>query len=286
MSWLKIKQMFKTLKSSADTDKSLEIPWREFVNVVKESENAPPLHMMTVLNSLKLLEKNRNKKEIVILDHGCGTAINVFYLYALGYENVSGANVIDKAQKLNRVFNELLGIKEERIYVYDGHKLPVESGTVDLILSQQVVEHVPDEYILDYYEEEGRVLRKGGVAIHHVPHRLMPYDSHTRTWFIHYLPLILRDPIYKLFGRDPAFVKNLLHLRFPGYHYRKLKENIGSYQDYSLHKLNIKTDADTYDGYLKLRELVSWLLNLPLIGLLSGFFIRNMVCLETVSSKR
>ena len=41
----------------------------------------------------------------------------------------------------------------------------------------------------------------------------MPYESHTRTWVLHYLPRVLSLPLYRLLGRNAEFVRQHLFLR-------------------------------------------------------------------------
>mgnify|MGYP001765045447 CR=1 FL=1 len=68
---------------------------------------------------------------------------------------------------------------------------PFADDWFDVVISEEVVEHVPTSLVANYYSEAARVLRPDGVAYYTVPHRLGPYDSHTRTWFVHYLPRML-----------------------------------------------------------------------------------------------
>ena len=84
--------------------------------------------------------------------------------------------------------------------------------------SQQVLDHVADDVLEAFYAEEARVLRPGGIAYHQVPHRLVSYDSHTKTWFVHYLPGPLRRPLFRALGRDPDVVQELVRLRWPWEH--------------------------------------------------------------------
>ena len=50
----------------------------------------------------------------------------------------------------------------------------------DFIFSQQVVEHVDDDYIEAFLDEEVRVLSESGIVYHQIPHRWTPWESTRR----------------------------------------------------------------------------------------------------------
>lgn len=138
-------------------------------------------------------------------------------LAALGYRNIYGVDIGGRINHYNEIV-DAAGVGTPQFFEYDGKHIPISDHTVDFIFSQQVLEHVSDDVIEAFYAEESRLLRAGGFAYHQVPHRLVLYDSHTRTWFIHYFPRTLRRPAYRWLGHDPDYVEDLLHLRWPGFH--------------------------------------------------------------------
>ena len=75
-------------------------------------------------------------------------------------------------------------------FQYDGKELPLKSNTFDIIFSDQVMEHC--YHIDDFYREAARVLKPDGVMQVNFPHRFVPFDSHSRTWFRHWFRP--RDP--------------------------------------------------------------------------------------------
>jgi SAM-dependent methyltransferase len=158
------------------------------------------------------------------------------------------------------------------------------------VFSQQVLEHVMDDVIEAYYAEEGRVLKPGGLALHQVPHRLVPFDSHTGTWFVHYLPRVLRLRLYCWLGHDPDYVERLLCLRWPEFHRVRMIEHVGSYQDLTLRRLveirDFGNDGPVYDGSLALRRMIGAAIDMPVIGRLAGAILRRLVMIESLSVKR
>ena len=58
----------------------------------------------------------------------------------------------------------------------------------DLIISAQVAEHLRDDEVIEYYSEEGRVLKKKVWHIMNYLINIFPYESHTRLWLIHLFP--------------------------------------------------------------------------------------------------
>lgn len=288
--WVAIKERFADLVDACRTGAPLDGPWTAFAEVARATETEPPEHLWLALPELRRLEQARGGRDaIVILDHGTGTAINILYLAALGYTNVWGANVVEKAQAQNRVFREVLGLTEDRIFIYDGALLPLDDDSVDLVLSQQVVEHVPDAVLDTYYAEEGRILRSGGVALHQVPHRWMPYDGHTRTWFMTFLPKGLRNAVWPRLAANPEQIGTYLFLRDRADHFDRLERYIGATNDHSLSRIDsLRTGRDREGGGLSrtLRKLLGTMMSIPLIGRVLRAAIRPISMLETVSVKR
>lgn len=287
--WQEICVAFSALAEACRSGADIASEWEAFASLSRESERMPPTHLVVVLRRLKNLAPTAEARgRVTILDHGTGTGINILYLAALGYHDVWGANVVPKAQPQNRVFREILGKAEDRIFQYDGQTLPLADGTVDLVLSQQVVEHLPDAVIDSYYAEEGRILRNGGVALHQVPHRWMPYDGHTRTWFFTLLPDGMRLPIWKKFASNPDQIGNYLFLRDRKDHFQRAIKYIGDTHDDSLLRLKNTDAMADYHGpkaIALVRRAVGSILRIPGLGQIALGLFRPFSMMETVSTK-
>lgn len=257
--------------------------WQELITIVTRSSDPPPYHIALIVRHIERFRAGRDRKEIGVFEHGCGAGHTLVWLAAMGYTDVFGVDVKGDFAARNRVLNKVLGGDEERMVRYDGRRIPHHDARFDFIYSEQVIEHIADEVFENFYAEEARVMRPGGMAVHHVPHRLVPYDSHTRTWFIHYLP---HKPYHWIARALGSPVPHHLHLRWPWIHRRKMREVMGTCDDLTLERFQLVGDSlPYYDGSVRLRRMLSGLLNIPLLGHVSGKVLQHFVMLETISIK-
>lgn len=169
------------------------------------------------LFSLKVLKDNK----IEILDHGCGTCITLSFLAIKGFKNIWGLTEnfsndpeIDIfVKKVNNFFNLILKENITRVKIYNGRNIPFKSNKFDLIYSQQVFEHVTPELKIPFIKEEKRILKEKGLLYHQIPHRLVPYESHTKVWLLHWLPKKLFKVFFK--KNKAKFIENHLFLDWP-----------------------------------------------------------------------
>jgi ubiquinone/menaquinone biosynthesis C-methylase UbiE len=97
-----------------------------------------------------------------IIDAGCacGSILKGFRDLAV-YKRVLG---IDLSEHMIELGRKHFGYAEDELMAGSMVNLPVESETVSLLHSAQVLEHVPDEFIDPALDEFARVLRSGGRA--------------------------------------------------------------------------------------------------------------------------
>lgn len=139
-----------------------------------------------------------------ILENGCGVGMYVEHLAPLG-----GA-VIGLEFDYQRAATA--GSRSKRIINAAGEHLPHPSGSFDLVLSHEVLEHVQDD--VGAIREMVRVLRTGGRAVIFVPNRGYPFETHGIYWrgkykfgnipLVNYLPRAWRDklaPHVKVYSR-------------------------------------------------------------------------------------
>lgn len=109
-------------------------------------------------------------KSAKILDFGCGDGTNVYRLLDAGYTNVYGCDIKD--------FLKLRDPEDRsRFYIGDG-PIPVEDSMFDLVISDQVFEHVLDQ--VSVAKELNRVTREGGHGLHSFPAKFQLVEKHIK----------------------------------------------------------------------------------------------------------
>jgi len=138
-----------------------------------------------------------------ILENGCGVGTYVEHLSPLGGEVIGLEYDFERAAEARRNSPHILNAAAESI--------PLPSGTFDLILSHEVLEHVQDDRTA--VREMVRVLRSpdpasgkpGGRVVIFCPNRGYPFETHGIYWkgkyyfgnklFVNYFPRALRDKL-------------------------------------------------------------------------------------------
>lgn len=128
-----------------------------------------------------------------LLENGCGIGLYLEHLKPLGCEVFGLEYDYDRAL--------LAKSKAENILGAAGEALPLPDNSFDLILSNEVIEHVIDDQKV--IEEMVRTLLPGGRIIIFCPNRWYPFETHGLYWrdkyyfgnkaLINYLPSKLRD---------------------------------------------------------------------------------------------
>jgi ubiquinone/menaquinone biosynthesis C-methylase UbiE len=214
---------------------------------------------------------SRRNKNIKILDYGAGGGQLVAYLYLLGYENITAVDVCDKKHldRLNSLFKSL-GMTGVVLHTYNTKTLPFNDGEFDLIVSQQVVEHVTN--IEQYISECYRVLSKHGKALLDFPHRIVPFDTHTRMWFVHYFPVFVRRYFYNKYRDDGYdYYSEILHMKTPLFYNSLFKNIFDRVEDLTNDRIGCFKYKDYYEGNRKIRVIVDRVLHIPIIGF---FFLK------------
>ena len=109
-------------------------------------------------------------KTAKILDFGCGAGDTVKALRTLGYPNAFGYDVMDG--------RTLLGASRDHLTVGTllDLRLPYADNTFDLVISDQVFEHVQDQ--VRVFSELHRITKPGGHGLHIIPARYAPIEGH------------------------------------------------------------------------------------------------------------
>jgi SAM-dependent methyltransferase len=128
-----------------------------------------------------------------ILENGCGLGLYLKHLAPFGGRLVGLEYELDRAREAKDTADQILGAA--------GEDLPFPSSSFDLILSNEVIEHVLDDQ--KAIQEMVRTLKPGGRIVLFCPNRGYPFETHGVYWrgeyyfgnklFVNYLPRSLRD---------------------------------------------------------------------------------------------
>ena len=108
-------------------------------------------------------------KSATILDFGCGAGGVFRGLRSLGFVNAEGYDLAESSR-----------LSEDWDHLTTGtvmnQRLPYADNSFDLIISDQVFEHVQDQATV--FQELYRITRPGGHGLHCIPARYMPIEGH------------------------------------------------------------------------------------------------------------
>ena len=165
-----------------------------------------------------------------VLENGCGVGMYAQKLAALG------GTVIGLEYDRERA-KEARG-RSAHVVNAAGEAVPLPSGTFDLILSHEVIEHVQDDRAA--VREMARLLNPGGRIVLFCPNRGYPFETHGIYWrgkyyfgnkpFVNYLPRTWRD---KLAPHARVYSKRGLEKLFEGLPVRPVEKTIifGAYDN-------------------------------------------------------
>lgn len=224
------------------------------------------------------------RKDLRILDFGCGSGKLVIFLRMLGFTDVRGVDVHADGEAVSRVLATRLGLPPDIFATYDTVTLPYADASFDLIVSEEVLEHVHN--LDDYYREAARVLRPGGSALLLFPHRMMPFDSHSRTWFVHYLPASLRRVLYdRLTSQGGDYFARILNLRGLSTHRAVALRHFSAYALNTATRLRKAGYTAHYEGNRGLREAAQRILETPMLGSLACWVFSRLAEAEILLVK-
>jgi len=142
---------------------SFSTEWEEEVYSQNKQVNRYPYgeFVSIFFNSLKFLTKE--KKDIKILELGCGTGNNIKFMSELGYK-VYG---IDGSKSACKIGNDFLleNNLQANIQQSKFSELPFKDNEFDMILDREAMYCDTFQNIKNNWEEANRVLKKGGVVI-------------------------------------------------------------------------------------------------------------------------
>ncbi len=283
--WLTFKNNIDDLLNQSEVN-IIKTKW---LAIKKKFYGYVPNHLISFF---KLLEKYKNKR-INILDHGCGGGLTVFILVLNDYHNVWGIdisntkNFMRRSSKINKILSVLTKSKTKKILSYNGKKIPFNSHFFDLIFSQQVLEHVEEKLLQYYLSEEKRTLKNNGMIFHQIPHRLGPYEGHTKKWCIHWLPKKLHYYLLKKEPQSLDLVKNYLFLRWPWVLKKEFKKYFKDVTNITFYRLRHDVYSSEYSFKERLvRKILVKIFKIPYLGISLSKFLSIFFQLEVIGIKK
>ena len=150
---------------------------------------------------------DRPLRELTALDFGASTAIMTDY-FARYFKQVIALDVDHVGLHSGRKSSQAGNI----MYICsDGTRAALRDGCVDVIICNQVYEHVVDQYGLAFEIE--RLLAPGGFCYFGAGNRFVLVEGHYFLPFLSWMPLWAADCYLKLTGRKVKYDVRLLSLR-------------------------------------------------------------------------
>ena len=124
-----------------------------------------------------------DRKNIRVLDYGCGAGHVVKLLLADGFDAWGCDVFYDGGNYSGQVVDGLLGSRVQRIV---DNRIPYGDASFDLVISNQVLEHVADMDVV--LGEMKRVLKPDGHTFHMFPDKSVWREGHCGIAFLHWFP--------------------------------------------------------------------------------------------------
>lgn len=171
---------FREFGINRDFDEALYNTWECWDNHFIEPYIIKNFIEVSEKNNVNVLQDKKNS----ILDYGFGCGLLNLYLLINGYRNVFGIEVDEIKYKylISKIENfEYPSIWEKNFILYNGDKIPYEDERFDLVISDQVLEHV--KYVEGSLKEIYRVTKNNGYIYLECPNYKGYYEPHYRVDF-------------------------------------------------------------------------------------------------------
>lgn len=130
-----------------------------------------------------------------VLDLGC----NVGYGAALLRPHCARVVAVDVNEAALAEARRRYGDRGITFQLVDGHRLPFDDNSFDVVVSFQVLEHVPDPD--QFLNEIRRVLRRGGRAVLTTPNAAVRLDPGSKPWNPFHVQEFTADGLHELLSR-------------------------------------------------------------------------------------
>ncbi len=150
-----------------------------------ETPIVPPEYFRRYLGR-QLEDRRRGRETLRVLDVGCGRGDTVAWLCAQGWD-AYGIDVSPEYIQRGREYLAREGADPSRLQLMnDDFTYPFPNSMFDVVLSDQVIEHVADLEL--FAAEVARISARGACGLHISPAKWHPIESHLKSPFVHWLP--------------------------------------------------------------------------------------------------
>lgn len=132
-----------------------------------------------------------------ILEIGGGSGLISYEMSKYGNEVIT-VDVQDESLK-DTIYKYQIQFKDFNFLLASGYKLPFKPNSFDVVICNQVIEHVPKQHHQQLINASYRVLKSNGIFYIATPNKLWPIEPHTKLPFISYLPNTIANKYIKLF---------------------------------------------------------------------------------------
>lgn len=138
------------------------------------------------------VSQREQSSDFRVLDYGCGSGDIVKRLLGINI-NAFGCDVFYEGGNLSSLVDTKL-VDNGIIRKMDSNTIPFDSAIFDIVINNQVMEHVQDiDSVLD---EISRVLKPGGVVLSLFPDKGVWREGHCGIPFLHWFPKYSHPRIY------------------------------------------------------------------------------------------
>tara|TARA_B100000963_G_scaffold345380_1_gene349428 strand:- start:13228 stop:13953 length:726 start_codon:yes stop_codon:yes gene_type:complete len=135
---------------------------------------------------VRSLSSKKNKKDIKILDWGCGNGELVKFLNDQGYD-CYGLEIENNVKIKNEInFNNNENLLNKIHFILDDNITKFQSNYFDIVITNQVIEHMSNKN--GFIEELKRILRTGGFSYNILPAKFRFIEVHLKMPFVHWFP--------------------------------------------------------------------------------------------------
>ena len=150
-----------------------------------ETPIAPPANFRRYLGRL-LEDRSTGPETLRVIDVGCGRGDTVAWLCAQGWD-AYGIDISPEYIQRGREYLARKGANPERLQLLNADTTyPFPDSMFDVVLSDQVIEHVADLEL--FASEVARISAPGACGLHTFPAKWRPIEGHLVSPFVHWLP--------------------------------------------------------------------------------------------------